>query len=347
VTERAGSITTHVMDAAGFYNRHSAQQEEAATAGVAMLQRAAQAVDIARSGPVVADFGCSQGRNSMHPLSVAIDALQVRLTTATPIVVVHTDLPDNDFSTLFDTVANDADSYRRPGVFTFAAGQSFYDQLLPDATLALGWSATAAVWLRATPCELPDHLFSFAESGARREQWKEAAASGWQTFLRHRSCELHAGGQLVVSLPVAGPGYLDWMHVVEAGARDACDRGILSSAEYASMVLPTYLSEPDDLCDAVEHLDGLVLDEFEIGVAPDPAYSSFRGHHDPARFASEAVDLFRAWAGPSLVGCLDPERDAAARDAAADALFACIRDALAATPTECPWSVGLVRTSRA
>jgi hypothetical protein len=112
------------------------------------------------------------------------------------------------------------------------------------------------------------------------------------------------------------------------------------------MVLPTYLSEPDDLWDAVERVDGLVLDECEIGVAPDPAYSSYLDHHDPTRYASEAVDLLRAWAGPSLSAHLDPERDAHSRDAAADALFACIRDALAATPTDCPWSIGLLRMSR-
>ena len=336
----------HVMSG-GFYNRHSAQQEAAATAGVAMLQRAAQSADAATSGPVVvADFGCRQGRDSMHPLSAAIDALQARFTTAAPIVVVHTDLPENDFSSLFDTVATDPDSYRRAGVFTYATGQSFYDELFPDAAVALGWSATAAVWLRATPCELPDHLFSFAESGARREQWKETATRDWQTFLRHRARELHRGGQLVVSLPVAGPGYLEWMHVVEAGARDARDRGVVSPAEYSSMVLPTYLSEPDDLRQTVERLDGLVLDEFEIGVAPDPAYTSFRDHHDPARYASDAVDLFRAWAGPTLTACLDTARDADARAAATDGLFACIRDALAAAPTECPWSIGLLRMSR-
>jgi hypothetical protein len=282
----------------------------------------------------------------MHPLSVALDALQARLTSATPIAVVHTDFPDNDFSSLFDTIATDPDSYRRAGVFAYATGQSFYDRLFPDGTVALGWSATAAAWLRATPCELPDHLFSFAESGARREQWKDAAAEDWQTFLRHRTGELRGGAQLVVSLPVAGPDYLEWMHVVEAGARDARDRGVVSAAEYAAMVLPTYLSEPDDLRDAVEHLDGLALEETEIGVAPDPAYTSFRDHHDPARYASDAVDLFRAWAGPTLASCLDPERDADARAAAIDAFFACIRDALAATPTDCPWSIGLLRMSR-
>jgi len=335
------------MDGAGFYNRHSAQQAAAASAGIAMLQRAAASTELVRSGPlVVADLGSSQGKNSMHPLAVAIDALDARATAATRVVVVHTDLPENDFSSLFRTVANDPDSYRRPGVFTYAAGRSFYERLFPDATLTLGWSATAAVWLSATPCELPDHLFSFAATGSRRERWKEAAARDWWTFLDHRARELRRGGQLVVSLPVAAPAYLPWMHVVEAGAHDALDRGVVTPSEYASLVVPTYLSEPEDLRGAVESHRDLVLEECEVGVAPDPAYDDYRDHQDPARYASEAVDLFRAWAEPSLTSCLDPDRDALAREATAAALFRCIRDALAGRPTECTWSIGLLRIRR-
>jgi hypothetical protein len=337
------------MDGAGFYNRHSAQQEAAAAAGVAMLERAAATADLAASGPLlIADFGSSQGKNSMHPLSIAIDSIQTRRPDAPSIAVVHTDLPDNDFSSLFDTVANDPDSYRRPGVFTYASGQSFYERLFPEAALTLGWSATAAVWLRTTPCELPDHLFSFAESGPRRERWKQQAAGDRKTFLGHRTFELRPGGQLVVSLPVAGPTYLGWMHVVEAGARTARDRGVVTPAEYARMVIPTYLSAPDDLFAAVGRgaLGDLVLEECEVAVAVDPAYSSFRQHHDPERYAYEAVALFRAWAGPTLTSCLDPEREPRARDETADALFACLRDALASAPTECAWSIGLLRMSR-
>jgi hypothetical protein len=341
-------MATHVMDGAGFYSRHSVQQEAAATSGIAMLQRAASRADLPRDAPlVVADLGSSLGKNSMHPVSVAIDTLETRGMATTPIIVVHTGLPDNDFSSPFGTVSNDADSYERPGVFTYVAGRSLYDRLFPDATITLGWSATAAVWLSATPCELPDHVFSFAESGARRTRWKEAALRDWETFLHHRSRELRHGARLVVSLPVAGPSYLPWMQVVEAGARAARDRGIVTDAEYARMVIPTYLSESRELCAAVEAADGLVLDEWEIGIAPDPAYSALRVHHDAERYASEAVDQFRAWSGPSLLSCLDPRHASGTRDAIADAFFACVRDALAATPTECEWSIGLLCASRA
>ena len=328
---------THVMDGAGFYNRHSVQQEEAAAAAGAMFRRAARAaVRPPGTDPiVVADFGASQGRNSMHPISEALDALGDQ---DQPAVVVHTDLPANDFSSLFATVASDPDSYRRPGVFTYAVGRSFYEQLFPAATVVLGWSATAAVWLSARPCPLPDHLFSYAATGAERATWEEAASRDWSMFLRHRAAELRPGGQLVVSLPVAGPGYLDWMHVIETGARDAVDDGVLSRPAFEAMVIPTYLSDVEDLAAAATSFPELALEEHELAIAGDPAYAAYREHHDAARYSAEAVALLRAWAEPSLMDGLDP--------ATADPFFAHVAARLAATPIECPWTIGLLRLGR-
>lgn len=328
---------THVMDGAGFYNRHSVQQQEAAAAAVDMFRRAALATDRPAGGAliVLADFGASQGKNSMHPIAEAIDALGER---DRPVAVVHTDLPGNDFSSLFATIESEPDSYRRPGVFSYAVGRSFYEQLFPAGAVTLGWSATAAIWLSATPCPLPSHLFSYAATGPARTTWKDAAARDWATFLRHRAAELRSGGELVVSLPVAGPGYLDWMHVIEAGARDALDDGVVATEAYEAMVVPTYLSEVDDLVANVRATAGLSLEEWETATAGDPAYASYLEHRDAQRYAGEAVALFRAWAEPSLMDGVDP--------AAADPFFERVAARLSATPTECPWTIGLIRVRK-
>lgn len=271
----------------------------------------------------------------MHPLAEAIAALDVG---DRPVLVVHTDLPDNDFSSLFATVASDSDSYRRSGVFTYAVGRSFYEQLFPQQTVTLGWSATAAVWLSGTPCPLPSHLFSYTASGMDRTTWKQAAARDWETFLRHRAAELRPGGELVVSVPIAGPGYLDCMHVVEAGARDAVDGGVVTHETYESMVVPTYLSEIEDLTTTVDTIPELALEECDIATARDPAYAAYREHRDATRYAQEAVSLLRAWAEPSLMDGLDATT--------ADSFFARMAARLAATPTECPWTIGLLRLRR-
>jgi hypothetical protein len=110
-------MASSVMDGSGFYNEHSAQQQHAAAAGVAMLEQAAAEVPLPGDEPlVVADYGASEGGNSLHPLGVALDRIRVRSGAgARAICVVHTDLPANDFSSLFETVARDVHTYAERG----------------------------------------------------------------------------------------------------------------------------------------------------------------------------------------------------------------------------------------
>ena len=77
---------------------------------------------------VIADYGSSEGRNSLAPMTIAIGRLRDRVGPNRAIAVVHTDLPGNDFNALFETLANDPDSYLRddPAVFASAVGRSYY-----------------------------------------------------------------------------------------------------------------------------------------------------------------------------------------------------------------------------
>jgi hypothetical protein len=65
------------------------------------------------------------------------------------ITLTHTDLRHNDFSALFRLVhgllpGREHDGLRDfGGVFHFASGTSFHQQIFPNATLSLGFSATA------------------------------------------------------------------------------------------------------------------------------------------------------------------------------------------------------------
>jgi S-adenosylmethionine-dependent carboxyl methyltransferase len=344
-----GAPAQNVMERSGFYNEHSAQQREAATAGIAMLRAAAGETPVAGEGPiVVADYGASQGKNSLHPLRAALAQIRGRDGAGqVDVTVVHTDLPENDFTSLFETVAHDPETYAGAGVFTYAAGRSFYEQLFPDDTVSLGWSATAVVWLRETPCPLPDHLFSYAATGDRRLVWAKAAADDWETFLRLRSAELRSGGEMVVTTLVSGPGYLDWMTLIEAGARDTLEAGTLDRPELEAMVIPTYIRAPDEFFGAVEGGGlPLTLVDSTIEVARDPAFEAFRDHRDAGRYSHEAVAAYRAWSEPALMSALAAGRTADERAAIADDLYEHTRARLEASPTECAWRIGLARIRR-
>jgi SAM dependent carboxyl methyltransferase len=77
----------------------------------------------------------------------AIGILRERLEPERAISVVHTDLPDNDFTALFRTLAADPNSYLRGNseVFALAVGRSFYEQILPASSVTLAWSSWARI----------------------------------------------------------------------------------------------------------------------------------------------------------------------------------------------------------
>jgi hypothetical protein len=112
--------TGAAMEGGGSYNRNSAQQGAGAISALPLLEKAATSVAIEPDdGPVViADFGSSQGRNSLLPIGAAVKSLRRRLGAHRPISVFHTDQPGNDFSTLFRVVHTDPGSYLRdqPGL---------------------------------------------------------------------------------------------------------------------------------------------------------------------------------------------------------------------------------------
>ena len=123
------------MEGRGAYNRSSFVQAAGSLPAVALLERAAHAVALPPSPePVfIADYGSSEGHNSLPPMAAAINALRERVGHERAIFIFHTDLPGNDFTALFQTLANDPNSYLRNDLAAFAAalGRSYYQQILP------------------------------------------------------------------------------------------------------------------------------------------------------------------------------------------------------------------------
>src|SRR5271156_1713942 len=94
--------TTTAMQGGGFYNRNSNQQAANLTSALPLLENAARSIPIEGAAPlVIVDFGACQGSNSMRPARAAIETLRAGAGPARPVEVIHTDLPSNDFTSLF------------------------------------------------------------------------------------------------------------------------------------------------------------------------------------------------------------------------------------------------------
>src|SRR5687767_14112871 len=100
-----------VMEGSGFYNRHSSVQAVAIAAVLPLWEKVSRSIEVGDENLVIADYGSSQGQNSMIPLRIAIEALRAEIGDDRPVEVIHTDLPSNDFASLFQALEEDPNSY--------------------------------------------------------------------------------------------------------------------------------------------------------------------------------------------------------------------------------------------
>jgi S-adenosylmethionine-dependent carboxyl methyltransferase len=334
-----------VMEGGGAYNRHALQQAAGGAVALPLLQRAARDVtlDTLHKTVVIADYGSSQGRNSLLPIRTAIAVLQGRVGVETPISVVHTDLPENDFSTLFQLLETDPDSYLRdqPNVFASAVGRSFYKPLFPPNSVTLGWSAYAVLWPSRTPAFIPGHFYSTRSSGAVLSAFNKQGEDDWRTFLSHRAKELRAGGRLVILVPARdGEG----LHRIEplmdhanATLHEMVNEGLITADERERIVLPAHPKSKADLLAPFAGSDrflGLVAEYCEVIAGPDPVWEAYKAHCDPERLAGQHAGFFRATFGPTLASALETSGTSEKTIAFNDRLERGLRKRIADDPVE-------------
>ena len=78
-----------VMEGKGAYNEHAKTQAAGAALATPFLENAIEKIDLGQTDQpvVVADYGPSQGKNSLAPLRIAIRTLRKRIGPSRPIMV--------------------------------------------------------------------------------------------------------------------------------------------------------------------------------------------------------------------------------------------------------------------
>ena len=305
------------MEGHGAYNRSSRVQAAGLSPALTLFKQAARIVPLfpAPQPLVIADYGSSEGHNSFGPLSLAIGELRKRLGSERAISIVHTDLPDNDFRALFQTLATDSESYLRddPAVFASAIGRSFYRQILPSDSVTLGWSSWAMQWLSRVPAPIPDQLqIAFSQDQGARAAFKKHAADDWQTFLTHRGRELRPGGRLVVltmALDEHGNfGYRPLLEAMYAALMEMAEGGVVHREEALRMVIPTVARSRADLLTPFEKngsFGDLSIEHLEVFRGEDRIWAEFQASNDALAFGSRWAAFSRASVFPSLTRGLD------------------------------------------
>jgi S-adenosylmethionine-dependent carboxyl methyltransferase len=329
------------MEGEGRYNANASAQAAASTHGVDAIRAAAASGPLGPAGTVtIVDYGASEGRNSLAPIGAAVEAVRRARGEHQPVWVFHTDLPGNDFGSLFETVADDPDSYRRPGVHTAAVGGSFYEQVLPTGSVSVAWSSIAVHWLSAVPATLDGFWFSSADP-ARYAAWARAAAVDWRAFLTARAAEMLPGARLVVVVGAAhgdGPtrrsGAERAMDEVARGLEALVDRGVVARAELAAMTIPAWYRTEAEWRAPFDDSE-LVLEQLELVDLGDPLWQQTRtaAEGSAATYPAVVAAALRVSFGPSLLEGIDQDRRAAV---AAELFDGHLARAIAARPPG-PW----------
>jgi hypothetical protein len=307
-----------VMEGGGSYNRHAKIPEGGGILALPFLEQAVKNATLEGGDQpvVVADYGCSQGKNSLTPMRTAIKALRQRLGSGRPISIVHVDQAANDFNTLFDVLQSDPGRYcvDDSAIFSSAIGRSFYEPVFPREHVHLGWSSYAAVWLSRIPMLIPGHFAVLASNGEVRAAFQRQAANDWKLFLSLRASELKPGGRLVVVLPGLNDGGTAGLEPLFGHASDALAdvvaEGSITAEDRARMVLGAYPRRTSELLApfAIDaQFRGLTVEHCELSVLPDAAWVDYETDANNEALATRHARFFRSVFAPSLAAAITDE----------------------------------------
>jgi SAM dependent carboxyl methyltransferase len=310
----------------GFYDRHSAPQWAAIEAVLPWLEQAVAEMDLAEMPPTIAlaDFGCSEGRNSIQVVRRLIPAIRAR--SSRPVLTVHSDLPTNDYAGLLRNLRAEHRSSLGDEVFSAVVGGSMFDQLLPPRSAHLAMTYNAIGFLSRRPLErLPGYILPNGPSALRavgavsagdRAVFAAQALADIESFLRARAAELVPGGKLLVEVFGAGDAGRTCDGIYDAlndAVLEALDAGLIDRPGYEAFYQPVYFRRLEELTAPVAGPDARLASLFRLERAETyevevPFVEQFRRTGDAATFARSCTDFFRAFTEPVLRAAF-PDRE--------------------------------------
>ncbi len=340
--------TVASMEGDGFYNRNSAMQAAGVARILPIWEKVAGTVPVGDETLVIADYGSSQGRNSMAPMRIAIAALRAKSAAGRIVKVIHTDLPSNDFASLFQALGEEPDSYMKgaTGIFPSAIGRSYFEPIIAPGTVHLGWNSWTLQWLSNNPIEVSDHILAgFSESETARNAVIQQAARDWRDFIAARSSELRPGARLLCLFGADQPDRPTWdwpFGELWGAVVDMNLAGLLDERELLRMTLPLFSRTLEDIKAPFSQdgtFRGMAIEHAEVTSTPDPFWPEYEKTGDAEHLGRAWAGIWRAAVGPTLENATNPERD---RAAVIDDLYSRFAMRIAASPRQQQGAIAVV-----
>ena len=306
--EKPFSVTTGMVGQ-GFYNRNSAPQMSSIDHVMPWLEDAIGGISFEDGVGALglADFGCSEGGNSIAVMRRLIPLLHER--TNRHVQTIHCDLPTNDFSSLFVGLTPNGRSIFGDRVSSCAVGGSMYDSLLPPNCLHIATCFNAIGFLSRRPIDrLPGYILPNgpsrtrdigAVSEAERALFADQASRDVESFLKARALELVPGGKLLLQVFGAGDvkrccdGIYD---VLNDAVLEVLNDGMIDRAAYDAYYQPLYFRTLDELTDPVELYSlPFRIDRQATYEASVPFNEDFARSGNVEVYAREYTNFYRAF----------------------------------------------------
>ena len=276
-------------------------------------------------GFTISDMGCADAGTSLTMIGKAIDAVSNR-APSTPVTVVYTDQPRNDFNALITNVygLGPFETYldKRDNVYPLVSGTSFYRQIMPSNSLNLGFSATAMHWLSNKVCNISNHVQAIGAEGVELKAFQDQAHNDWRNILLHRASELKPGGKLVLinfgtddqGRYLGNTGGINMFDTFNAIWLSFIDQNRITREEYENMTLPQYYNSVEEFSaplinpEEAVYKAGLRLDHIDTGIVKCPFAEDFRQHGDAQKFSEAYIPTIRSWNESIFFNALANER---------------------------------------
>ena len=346
---------TVAMKSGGYYSERTRGAKDVIDRASGMLLAAVAAIPAPDDGQSlrVADFGAADGGTSKETMYAVIKALKARFPK-NQVVMTYTDLPSNDFSNLFKNMLGLTGADHNyltdlEGVFIDGIGVGFHRQLMPDASLDIGFSATAMHYISEKPCEIEDHVHMVGANGATLDAYAARAAADWESILVARGRELKPGGRLVIlnfgkddeGRYLGNTGGVNMFDTFDRLWNAMADDGRITGQEYIDASFSQFYRTKEEFCaplldeNGPVHAAGLRLVSAENTVTGCPYRAAFDGSDgamSAREFAVSYVPTLRSWSETVFLNALSDDRSADERAALVDAFYQAYEDEVAANP---------------
>jgi hypothetical protein len=355
MTTRTSKSTyaTVSMKGGGYYSQKTRGAKDVIDSAVGMLEDAVAALParISEHSIQIADYGAADGGTSKHAIYRTISALRERYPQH-QVTVTYSDLPGNDYSTLFRNVTSVSDdNYLKDfgNVFVNACGAGFHSQLMPDQTLDIGFSATAMHYVSEKPCQIPNHVHMVGASGSALDAFSLQARDDWSRILLSRSAELKPGGRLVFmnfgidedGRYLGNTGGINMFNTFNDIWCELHQERLITHDEWVDATFSQFYRTQEEFCaPLVEpsskiYQSGLRLVSAHTGVVKCPYRAAYEAAGDAMstqEFAASYIPTLRSWSETVFATALDSSRPEDARAALVDLFYQRYEDRVAADP---------------